>query len=781
MKIAISENAQPPVAEAAAEFLETVRLLCGAKIGLQTFGKDERPAAGTVVLGTFCDFPFLRDEFSEDEKNLRESDGFSVRLSGGNLYIFSHVPGGVFFGVCDFTERNWNVIRSRGKRGEERIVTSVTELVAATCDYTIKPAFAVRGWNICGLGEQGNMLDRGTVRYLAANKNNVKFFVYDEEYARYGVKPFGEYFSEADDISEELQLHPEYFMKTAEGNPKRGYINYYHAGAAARIAEKIVTFIGKNPSFAEGRTINLLMPDDMYFYMEEDGAVLSEKPFVTDDGNTVVPTDENYKSTVYFNFINRIVKKVGEVYPKAQFVTLAYLYAEACPSTRISEKLWVGVAPILTNDHIDYLSDPSEVSRKIAKNIETWCRRAQNVFVYNYWQCFRGEIYSRPSVYVVQKILKWYRSVGVKGIVPEGRVDRANLEGDDDFYDMNEMYCWQMNRLLADPDENVDDLTKWFCREAYGDAADEMREYYALIQKGWDERDDYVFYATGGDIYIGQFILAAGIAEPILDALNRALQKKLTAVQHRKIGTIRRILSEQIGKYSKRQEEEAEATYCGAGTERILSDEMMQAEENADSVWNRTKKLVVFQNYETFEDYDRRAKFNVRMLWDEKYLYIGFQVFDDKLAESAPVYNVFGQPVYKREDGSQVESYTETYLGGNILNMSEYYGYITGMFLTRNRSVYINRGVPEEITVPRGFREAFYCHYDCDPQKRYYFHVQAIAFDDLGVSCDTARPYGSFVYYTDRYGRTGWKGNALWCKPNFSEFRLIGREERKKT
>ena len=83
--------------------------------------------------------------------------------------------------------------------------------------------------------------------------------------------------------------------------------------------------------------------------------------------------------------------------------------------------------------------------------------------------------------------------------------------------------------------------------------------------------------------------------------------------------------------------------------------------------------------------------------------------------------------------------------------------------------------------MPRGFREAFYCHYDCDPQKRYYFHVQAIAFDDLGVSCDTARPYGSFVYYTDRYGRTGWKGNALWCKPNFSEFRLIGREERKKT
>ena len=88
VNIAISENAQPPVAEAAAEFLETVRLLCGAKIGLQTFGKDERPAAGTVVLGTFCDFPFLRAEFSEDEKNLRESDGFSVRLSGGNLYIF---------------------------------------------------------------------------------------------------------------------------------------------------------------------------------------------------------------------------------------------------------------------------------------------------------------------------------------------------------------------------------------------------------------------------------------------------------------------------------------------------------------------------------------------------------------------------------------------------------------------------------------------------------------------------------------------------------------------
>ena len=84
----------------------------------------------------------------------------------------------------------------------------------------------------------------------------------------------------------------------------------------------------------------------------------------------------------------------------------------------------------------------------------------------------------------------------------------------------------------------------------------------------------------------------------------------------------------------------------------------------------------------------------------------------------------------------------------------------------------MNDGAPKKIPAPKDFKESFYFHYDQDPKKRYYVHVQAISFEDLDIDIANARPYGSFVYYTNRYGRVGWKGNGLWSKQNFEEFIL---------
>ena len=49
---------------------------------------------------------------------------------------------------------------------------------------------------------------------------------------------------------------------------------------------------------------------------------------------------------------------------------------------------------------------------------------------------------------------------------------------------------------------------------------------------------------------------------------------------------------------------------------------------------------------------------------------------------------------------------------------------------------------------------------------------EVIPYTALGAAADNCTPYGSFVYYTNRFGRGGWMGYGLWCKPNFSPYTL---------
>ena len=769
------------IKQAAVELVRAVKLISGADIDIVN-DKTLSDADGTMIcLSTFIENPELKQLFPEDFEYLLGSDGFAVRRKAKRIYVFSHLAEGVFYGVHSFLEENAGIIWTRGKRGFEQVFRSRNSIEIKKCDYHEKSPFKFRGWHSCGRGEEGMHLDAATMRFLGKNRNNCKFFSYSQEYMKYGIKPFGVYIKGANCIDELIVSHPEYFMTTAEGLPLKSkeigstsHVNYYNRGAAEAMAQKIIDSIAKNPQY-EKSVIHLLIPDDPYFHMTENGVCLSEQPFTTDDGNTVYPNDKNYKSTVFFNYVNRVASSVVKTYPECKIMPLAYMYGELCPSTKITDSVMVGIAPILTNDKEPYIGDKSGTNIEIAENIENWARSCDNLSVYNYWLSFRGNIYSRPIAKVVKKNLLWYERLGITGLIPEGRIDLANVNGIDEFFDMNEMYIWVLNRLMWNPHLSVKKLERKFLKLAYGRASKYMKKYYSYIQKGWDRGKSYVFYATGGDVYIKNFIILAGFKDKVLKVLEKAVEKAETTSQKLRVTAINSIMKTQIEKYVSLTDEKAVAVYSDIGPEKIFEEARKDFENDTVNVWNRAKKIEILKSYITLKDFPKQAKFSARMLWDKQYIYIGFTVYDDLLARFDGG-NVFSETrPLMRTDGTQVESYTETYIGGNMLNMTEYYGYFSGTFLKRKAEFYINRNTPALIDRPENYKEIFVAHYNEDPDRRYYFHVQAISFKDLGVSWKDAKPYGSFVYYTDRYGRAGWKGNGLWCKDSFSEFILSGK------
>ncbi len=765
---------------AISEISKTIYNISGATI--ESF--EIKPSQISTIKNAIflCRFSDLRGflDFNDDYNYLMGSDGFAVRNINDNIYILSHEYSGLFYGIHDFLEKNAEVIWYRGKKDCGEACIKSDDIIISNSNYIEKPFMNIRAWNMCGIGEQGSHRDINSIIYYAKNKINYKLGDYDAQYSNYGMNSLGNIMPNTHNLMDIAEKNPEYLMLEENGQPRENYdtysfMNYYSVETARIFSEKIIEYLKNNPSQLN-YIQNLMIPDDNFFRMEENGVVLSEQVFTTDDGVTVFPNESNYKSTVYYNFINRVVNNVCIVFPKTRFFTLAYLYAEICPKCKVDSRITVAICPISANDHIAFRNENSNRNNSFNENFKKWTKKGVRVAVYAYWNSFCSNSYPRPICKVVKDNLIYFSELGIKDICPEGFLDAASYDSlDDKFskFDLNAVYTWIMNKLFWNPYQDIDDLVEKFCKIVYGQAQSEMIRFFNLIQKGWDNSNAFVFCATGADVYIRQFIINAGIADEILNLLSDALRKQLTEEQKRQIGCIYNKLSKQINDISKIEEEVAEALYSELGSKVILSKEQLNIENNKDSIWNKAKKLTSFYNYTTFEKISEQAKLNLRLIYDEKYIYIGFQIFDEDLSDSEIKYNEFMQPTAIRIDGSIVDSYTETYIGANILNMSEYYGYISGIFKKNSDiGIYLNNSSLNKIERPENFKESFYFNYDEDSKKRYYFHVQAIAFADLKTTYSLARPFGSFVYYNDKYGRFGWMGNGLWAKNGFKEFIL---------
>ena len=96
------------------------------------------------------------------------------------------------------------------------------------------------------------------------------------------------------------------------------------------------------------------------------------------------------------------------------------------------------------------------------------------------------------------------------------------------------------------------------------------------------------------------------------------------------------------------------------------------------------------------------------------------------------------------------------------------------MDATRNAQgeFYKNDGAIKSVVLPDGVKTIKFARLDKDKKKSYLFHVQVIPFAAIGENINTAKPYGSFSYVSDKHGCAGWMGYGLWSKQNFQPFRL---------
>ena len=590
------------------------------------------------------DIAWLQDTGAPGDKERYGDDGFAIRQVDNTLYIFGATPRGALNGVYDFIEENMGVLWTRADEELGLIYKEMPTITADKVNYREKSPFSVRGWHLCGTGSGGEFhSDPATEVMLARNKMNTKLAEPGnrnqwERQSSIGITPFHLTHNVSNWILESPSYDESYvgYWNTDEnGNPilpsdpkwdrNHQQINFwdqgsngYDDGSTGKTLQTVIDgirqFLVDNPD-AEYVGVGI---QDIWYCKQ---ANLDDKPFEYAPGKYVDPTADNYLSTVYFSFIN----KVAKAFPDVTINAFAYLFTVYPPECEIEDNVCVVFAAI-NEDVTDSLEEATGDSPNgmIKKNLDGWSLKTTNLVTYNYYGCYTpSNSFERPIAEKIQNDMQYFASNGFAGLSPEGVVDAGTYK---DTWAMNALTFWLYSKLAWDPYADIDALIEEFCDKSYGAASEYMQEYYAYLQNAWDTGKEGVnlVYNLPLYVYIETFIKDSGFIDEMQAALDNAYNSA-NDIEKQRIKHIKDTFTENL-EFLNRETEPGSAVRTAAAKENILNT-IQLADPFADPIWENATVLENFVSTSSMEKIDGK-EMTVRLLWDDEYLYVGYENYD---------------------------------------------------------------------------------------------------------------------------------------------------------
>jgi len=464
----------------------------------------------SIVIGTPDTVPELAEMFPEDIAWLAEigkvgdterygDDGFAIRRIDGTIYIFGNTAKGALNGTYDFIEENMDVLWIRANEEIGLVYEEMPTIAVKSVNYREKSPFQYRGWHFAGFKNPEN---DDSERMIARNKMNssshgaVKFGL-QKLGVNHNIKNFLRYSPLYDPTVTEYWETDEKGNHLNMGESKQ--INFWSDLAVEAVAATVIQHMKDTGIHAVFVGIEDTYPGRVY---PEDTL-----PFEYAEGQFVTPADSNYLSTVYFTFINKVARLVRAEYPDGIIQTFAYFFTKNPPACTLEDNVLVVQATIEEDVRAPINDESNTQNSTIYHNLENWKNINNNTVFYNYYGCFPpAPLYCRPIWYRIQADLQYYAESGFLGVQPEGQADDGSNYGWDiigdvlgsvtwkadiadftnsDEWATNALTFWLYGKLAWNPYEDVDALIEEFCEKVYGNGADYMKEYYAILYKGW--------------------------------------------------------------------------------------------------------------------------------------------------------------------------------------------------------------------------------------------------------------------------------------------------------
>ena len=506
----------PCLVQAAAEFVRYVKMICSVELPVV---RGKRGAA--VMLG------FGRFDASKGR------DGYRLTYRDGSIHVDGGTDKGVMNGVFALLENNTDIIWAHPDEKTGTIFTPLPgELVFRWGDGVESiPVTPGRGWN-------GYMF----TEWMAHNKCNVyncggggDITWMNPKKTRYGVL-----------YTRHLGGHNIFhFMDGAPAGSPAGYYACNEAGERT----------GGNPCFSSEKLFTLFRknllstlryaPDDtdeIYVNLQDTWksclCASCRSPIVFPDGTRVEPTDENFFSTRYFMFMNRMAEEVRREFPGKRITTLAYFGSLPAPSCEIHPNLTVEYAPYPRGNDKKPLYHPD--NRLLMQHLDDWYGLVGpgRLEVYGYHGL--GLRFPRPVSEVMQEDFK---VLSERALYVSSEYSERNSR---DIWDYSSMEYWVMTHLMWNPQRSVEKLRKYYLRRTFREAAPAMERFYGTI------REEFYRQRRGSGIGC---TLAGGSSDWIVspghtDTLRAALAEAEKRAKHPKslalIGRIRELFEKGV-------------------------------------------------------------------------------------------------------------------------------------------------------------------------------------------------------------------------------------------
>jgi len=564
--IVVAEGADQLISYASEELAYHIKLVSGADISVVNTALSD---SLSIIIGTPDSVPELEELFPDDLVWLRTlsgegenvrygSDGFAVRQLEGKLYIFGATPRGALNGVYDFIEENMGVLWTRADESRGMIYDEMPTITVKKADYREKSPFDLRGWTLSGGSrETFVMMARNKLNGLCAGVGQTT-----EAYASLtaiGIEPFISNHNIKWWITQSPTFDPdchEYWSTDMAGEhavsaADSEQVNFWSDVTMQTIADHVIAFLDQHKESADIDYVGICLEDfdvpRVYPEMNE--------PYEYAPGQFADPGANNYISTVFFSFMNKIAQVVGEKYPDVKLHSYAYASVITPPECELEDNLYITFCP-LGEDLCSPLGESQrDVANKQYEDLLGWMEITSNVQVYNYYGCYTAApLFERPIWDRIQSDLQLYAANGFNGLVPEGFADvdagwctgpEYNINNDvrepyltmSNGWSMNAMTFWIYSKLAWNPSENVDELIEFYCDKVWGEASADMQEYYRLLRLCWADGSEtmsaefncYYTWSTSADMYWDYFLNIEVDGVCMVESIQETLHKAYDA------------------------------------------------------------------------------------------------------------------------------------------------------------------------------------------------------------------------------------------------------------
>ena len=268
------------------------------------------------------------------------------------------------------------------------------------------------------------------------------------------------------------ETNPEYFVLRKDGTRDMRFLDYSVPGVLDREIEHLTGFFERGERKGMGR-----IPSARYIQVEPednypDSHSESAQAMLDHDGHRW-----GRQSRLWFDYVRRLAAEAEQRWPDMRVSTLAYQWHTMPPPFDIPDNVDVMLCMMLPT----VMGKEPEAHQHNLDLVEQWASKLDHnpdrLYIWDYW-CWPGFWTTAPTL-APRYQQRWLQTM-------QGRISGVfiNGGGHPDQYDHFMFHVWQ--RLLWNPDADVDALLTDYCQQFFGPAAEPMQKFYELLIDRWE-------------------------------------------------------------------------------------------------------------------------------------------------------------------------------------------------------------------------------------------------------------------------------------------------------